>query len=148
MSEKYFNREEAEKLLPLIGNWLEEAWAMKKKFEGIDEELRQVASRIMLLGGSLPPYTESAEKRAERERCAREFQDTVSKIHETGCLVKDLDIGLVDFPCLRGGEEVYLCWKLGEERIGFWHGIHEGFAARKLLDDPAPNEPPGKPRVQ
>lgn len=148
MAEKYFDRQEAEKLLPLLGNWLEEARAMKKKTEGIDQELAVVASRISVLGGSLPPFAEAAGKRAERERCAGKFQEAVSKIHETGCVVKDLEVGLVDFPCLRGGEEVYLCWKLGEERIGFWHGIHEGFAGRKPLDDPAPSGPPGPPRVQ
>jgi hypothetical protein len=56
---------------------------------------------------------------------------------------------LVDFPSLRRGEKVYLCWKLGEERIGYWHGIEEGFAGRKPLDDAQPEEePPMSSRVQ
>ncbi len=51
----------------------------------------------------------------------------------------------MDFPSLREGEEVYLCWKLGEERIGYWHGIEEGFAGRKPLDEsPAEEEPPNR----
>ncbi len=77
-----------------------------------------------------------------------QLQDAVTKIQETGCLVKDLDMGLVDFPCRLKGEDVYLCWKLGEERIGFWHGVNEGFAGRKPLDDTLPEEPPGRKRVQ
>ena len=51
-----------------------------------------------------------------------------------GCVVKDLDIGLIDFPTEFRGEEVYLCWKLGEPRIEFWHGVEEGFRGRKAID--------------
>jgi hypothetical protein len=49
-------------------------------------------------------------------------------------VVKDLDTGLLDFPAILNDEEVYLCWRLGEDRIRFYHGIHEGFAGRKPLD--------------
>ena len=58
----------------------------------------------------------------------------VERIQEMGCVIKDLDIGLVDFPTLFRGEEVYLCWKMDEPGIGFWHGVHEGFAGRKPID--------------
>ena len=51
-----------------------------------------------------------------------------------GVLVKDLDRGLVDFPALRDGEEVLLCWQVGEGEIAYWHGLEEGFAGRKPLD--------------
>ena len=54
--------------------------------------------------------------------------------HETGCLVKDLDKGLVDFPTLFRGEEVYLCWKMDEPAIQFWHSVEEGFSGRKQID--------------
>ena len=59
--------------------------------------------------------------------------------------MKDLEMGLVDFPSLRGGQEIYLCWKLGEERIQYWHGLTEGYAGRKPLDDSLPKEPPDGP---
>ena len=73
----------------------------------------------------------------------------MNKIQETGCVVKDLDEGLVDFPSLIEGEEVYLCWKLGEEHIDFWHGVDEGFAGRKPLDEPGSGDvPPQGPRLQ
>ncbi len=58
----------------------------------------------------------------------------IERFQDAGCLVKDLEKGLVDFPTLFRGEEVYLCWKLGEESIQFWHGTHEGFAGRKPID--------------
>jgi hypothetical protein len=69
-----------------------------------------------------------------RESSALRLKDVLEKIQEFGCLVKDLDIGLIDFPTLLNGEEVYLCWKLGESGIQFWHGVQEGFRGRKAID--------------
>ncbi len=149
MAEKYFNREEAEGLLPLIEHSLIEARESKEKVEDLDRELGQATAKIMVLGGSVPPYGRLAATRAEREQFATQLQEALNRIHETGCLVKDLDEGLVDFPAIRGGKEVFLCWKLGEERIAYWHGLEEGFAGRKPLDDVEPEEPPpGPQRIQ
>ena len=58
----------------------------------------------------------------------------MNAIHERGVIVKDLDTGLVDFPALRDGEEILLCWRLGEDEVAYWHGLEEGFAGRKRLD--------------
>jgi hypothetical protein len=57
----------------------------------------------------------------------------VNQIHGLGAQVKDADEGLIDFPALREGEEVLLCWKLGENEIGFWHGLEDGFAGRRSV---------------
>lgn len=145
MSEKYFNRQEAEQLLPMLEPQLQDVRRQKQKIDALRAELAKAASRIMVLGGSFPPYAELARQKAESDQATRQLQETVSKIQETGCVVKDLDLGLVDFPSLLKGEEVYLCWKLGEERIGYWHGIEEGFAGRKPLDESGPAEPPPRP---
>ena len=142
MAEKYFNRDEAEGLLPFIGHCLKEACEKKKKVEVLNTELSQAATRIMVLGGSVPHFSELVKKKSERNQLAARLAEAISKIQESGCVVKDLDQGLVDFPSLLNGEEVYLCWKLGERRIGYWHGIHECSAGRKPLDDSAPDEPP------
>ncbi len=148
MAEKYFKRNEAEELLPIIGDWLEQARKQKQRVEGLDLDFSRAAARIMALGGSVPPSAELTRKKAERETHAAQMVEAINKIQETGCVVKDLDMGLVDFPSLLEGREVFLCWKLGEERIGFWHGIDEGFAGRKPLDDSPPDAPPpGPPRV-
>ncbi len=77
---------------------------------------------------------QALEQKNRREAAAAALKQTIEKIQEFGCLVKDLDIGLIDFPTLFQGEEVYLCWKLGEVGIRFWHGIHEGFRGRKPID--------------
>ena len=73
--------------------------------------------------------------RLQRERAAESLKKAIESIHESGCVIKDLDIGLLDFPTLFRGEEVYLCWKLGEPKITHWHGLEEGFAGRKPIDD-------------
>ena len=142
MADKYFSRREAEELLPVIGGCLGEALEHKKKIEERDEVLSRAAARIMALGGSIPPLEELSVKRTEREGSVAELQKAVGQIQEMGCVVKDLEMGLIDFPSLRDGEEVYLCWKFGEKRIRFYHGIHEGFAGRKPLDDSLPDEEP------
>ena len=149
MAEKYFDRQEAEELLPAIGQFLEEARKQKQALDSITADISNASLRIMMLGGSLPPFAELNHKKAQREKISEQLSRTVDEIQQTGCVVKDLDTGLVDFPSLRQGEKVYLCWKLGEERIGYWHGIEEGFAGRKPLDDVQPGEEPPKPsRVQ
>jgi len=149
MADKYFNRREAEELLPLIEQSLRKARESKRKVEKLDRELSRATTKIMVLGGSLPPYARLAVNRSEREKMAAQLHEALNRIHETGCLVKDLDEGLVDFPTLREGKEVYPCWKLGEERIGYWHGIEEGFKGRKPLDASTSEEPPaGRSRMQ
>jgi hypothetical protein len=148
MAEKYFNRREAEEILPLIEPSLEEARRKKADLENLREDMAQSVGRIMALGGSQPPRGEISRKKAEFEKLSRELVEAVNEIQQTGCLVKDLDAGLIDFPSLRRGEEVYLCWKLGEDRIGFWHGVDEGFAGRKPLDDPGHEEPPHRSSIQ
>ena len=59
----------------------------------------------------------------------------VNQIHGLGAQVKDADEGLVDFPTLRDGEEVLLCWKLGEDEVAFWHGLEDGFAGRRPVEE-------------
>ena len=149
MSDKYFERGEAEELLPFIAQRLAQARAFKQEIDTLDAALARTMARIMVLGGSIPPLTELSERKWAREQLVGQLQEAVSGIQETGCLVKDVEEGLVDFPSLRDGEEVYLCWKLGEERIRYWHGIQEGFAGRKSLDDPcSDNLTDPTPRVQ
>ena len=149
MADKYFDRREAEMLLPTIAPWLEEARDEKQRVETYKTEMTQVTSRIMVLGGTFPPLADLLQKKSEHEKAAEHLVEIINRIQETGVLVKDLDIGLVDFPSLVEGEEIYLCWKLGEDHINFWHGVDEGFAGRKPLDEPGTGRtPPPGPRLQ
>jgi len=143
--ERLFERQEAERLLPQFERVLTGALEKKKSLDGIEQELSQVQNRILLYGGILPPYGYLAEKKLERDRLMAAIREAVGEIEQNGCVVKDLDLGLVDFPSIVEDEQVYLCWKLGEKRIRYWHRVSEGFAGRKPLasedapDDSKPN---------
>ena len=102
-----------------------------------------LAARIQRMGGMVVPYEKTARVRFEHDRLAESLNASVQKIQATGCVVKDLDAGLLDFPAILNNEEVYLCWRLGEERIRFWHRQDEGFAGRKPIEpgDTGPDNP-------
>ena len=100
----------------------------------IFEAINNARQHIMTQGGSLPDRAPLARARQQREQSASALQETLQQIGSSGVLVKDLDIGLIDFPCLMNDREVYLCWKLGEGHIEFWHHIEDGFAGRKPVD--------------
>jgi hypothetical protein len=143
--ERLFDRQEAEKLLPLLEPLVTSAREQKKRLDSFDHELSQVQNRILLYGGLLPPYSYLAEQKAQRDRCLAALREAIGRIEQNGCVLKDLDLGLVDFPSLVNDEQVYLCWKLGEDRIRFWHRTDEGYAGRKPLspaDAPADDSKP------
>ncbi len=133
--QKMFNRKEAEQLLSVLEPLLLQAAEKKKQIEEVDKEFSQVQNRIMVYGGVVPPYGHLAGRKQERDRLMTAIREAVERIEETGCVVKDLDVGLIDFPTLIDDEQVYLCWKLGEKRIFYWHRMDEGFAGRKPLKD-------------
>jgi len=85
-------------------------------------------------GGDLDPG-ELARVEAEIGEQARGVAQCVNRIHGLGAQVKDADEGLIDFPALREGEEVLLCWKLGEGEIAYWHSLEDGFAGRRPLEE-------------
>jgi hypothetical protein len=116
---RYFTLQQAEKLLPEVEFTIREAICQ---------------SRVTMQGGMRVDHAQVLDLKRCRESAARLLKEALEKIQEYGCVVKDLDIGLIDFPTLFRGEEVYLCWKLGESGIGFWHGVHEGFRGRKPID--------------
>jgi hypothetical protein len=135
MSDRTFNLDEAQSLLPILESLLRTAIDGKKLIEAVDGELQELAHRVFLSGGLLVNVVQTARRKAERERTIQRVKDAVAEIAATGVQVKDLDIGLLDFPCKVGGEIVLLCWKLGEVGITHWHGTEEGFASRKPIDE-------------
>ena len=135
MANRTFTLEEAQTLLPTLESLLRTATTSKKLIEEVDIELQEVAHRVFLNGGTLVNVVALARRKAERERAVQRAKDAVAEIHATGVQVKDIDIGLLDFPCKVDGEIVLLCWKLGEETITHWHSTEEGFAGRKPIDE-------------
>ncbi len=131
---KLFTLTEAERLRVQLEPILIEAMDARRKMAELDTELNALAERIQRSGGLQVPYEKAAKQRIERNRIERSIQSALERIHSTGCLVKDLDVGLLDFPARINDEEVYLCWRLGEDRIRFYHRQDEGFAGRKPID--------------
>jgi hypothetical protein len=135
MSDRTFTLDEAQTLLPILESLLKQGINGKKLIEEVDAELQETAHRVFLNGGMLVNVVHLARRKAEREKAIQRIKDAVAEIDATGVQVKDLDIGLLDFPCAVEGEVILLCWKLGEEKITHWHGTSEGFAGRKPIDD-------------
>jgi hypothetical protein len=135
MADRSFTLDEAQSLLPVLKSLLRTAIEGKKLIEIVDAELQELAHRVFLSGGLLVNIIQVARRKAEREKTIQRVKDTLAEIDATGVQVKDLDIGLLDFPCQVEGRTVLLCWKLGEQGITHWHDTSEGFAGRKPIDD-------------
>jgi len=129
-----FTLTEAERARRELEPFLVEAMDCRKKLAGLETDLSAVSTRIMMMGGVIVPYETLATLRVEHQQLAETMKSALNRILETGCLIKDLEAGLLDFPSLINNEEVYLCWKLGEDRIRFYHRQDEGFSGRKPLD--------------
>ncbi len=132
---RYFTLSEAEELLPTIRSRLESAISSKAELAAIDAEFQEISARISMAGGSEINLAQAARRKFERASLMKSIEGAIEEIQSTGCVVKDLDIGLLDFPALLGGDEVYLCWKLGEPKIEWWHHIDDGFAGRRRIGD-------------
>ena len=135
MADRSFTLEEAQSLLPVLESLLRTAIDGKKLIEAVDAELQDLAHRVFLSGGLLVNIVQVARRKAEREKTIQRVKDTLAEIDATGVQVKDLDIGLLDFPCDVEGHTLLLCWKLGEKGITHWHDTSEGFAGRKPIDE-------------
>ena len=129
---RHFTPEEANAALAEVRPLVEEMVERRRAHAAALERQEELEGHIRGNGGGIPPAT-LAEAAAEIERIARELARIVDEIAEHGAEVKDLDEGLIDFPALRRGETVLLCWRLGEDEIRYWHGLEDGFAGRRPL---------------
>jgi hypothetical protein len=132
---KTFSLHEAQTLLPVLESLLRRAIDGKKEVEQIDSEFQELANRVFVNGGMSLDVQKLARRRAEKDKTVQTVKDAIEEIDAIGVQVKDIDIGLLDFPCEVEGEVILLCWKLGENDITHWHGFEEGFAGRKPIDE-------------
>lgn len=131
---RHFTLEEAERLLPRVEEDLRQAMTLRAEYGKAEAEIESILRRVALLGGSVVNHQHVVRLQSRREALGARLKEVIQGIHEYGCLVKDLEIGLIDFPTLFRGEEVYLCWRMGEEGIQFWHRVEEGYRGRKKID--------------
>ena len=132
---RHFTLAEAERMLPEVDRALRDALFHKAEYQAAEESLNATIQGIRMAGGSRVNPGPILATRARRDASTGALRELFEKIEQMGVLIKDLDIGLIDFLTRYQGREVCLCWKLGEERIRFWHGTDEGFAGRKPIDD-------------
>jgi hypothetical protein len=134
MSERTFTLDEAQALLPVLESLLRTAMSAKTIVEEGDTEQQALQHRVFLNGGMFLDIVPLARRKAERAKAEQRVKDALAEIDSIGVQVKDLSIGLLDFPCDVEGQIILLCWKLGEKSITHWHGVQEGFAGRKPID--------------
>ena len=132
MEQRYFTVEEANEALLEVRPLMDELVGHRRALVELQERQSAVTARIAGNGGNVEPH-ELEEVQEQLDEEVAGIARCVARIHEVGALVKDLDDGLVDFLATRDGRDVLLCWRLGEDEIGFWHGLDEGFSGRKPL---------------
>ena len=132
---KLFTVEEAQGLVPVLESLLRRAIEAKNAAETISEELQQLQQRIFVAGGMHIDVVKVGRKRTEMDAHIQRAKDAIEEIDAIGVQVKDLDTGLLDFPCKLEDKIVLLCWKMGEAKITHWHTIESGFQGRQPLDD-------------
>jgi hypothetical protein len=129
-----FTLAEAQSLIPRVDTLLREAVSLKTDYQEAEHVIQAMAQRVSLMGGMMVNREQAIDSRNRRDAVAAKLRAAIEQVQEFGCVIKDLDMGLIDFPTLLRGVEVYLCWKLGEPKIAFWHGVDEGFRGRKAID--------------
>jgi hypothetical protein len=132
---KTFTLDEAQSLLPVLESLLKRALEGKEAAEKVESDLSALAQRIYLAGGMQVDVASVARQRAEMEGHLQRVRETVAEIDAIGVQVKDLDSGLLDFPCRIDDDIVLLCWRMGESAIEHWHTIEAGFKGRQPVDE-------------
>jgi hypothetical protein len=130
---RHFTPAEVEALIPRLTAIMEQVRRAHQDALAARERLQAEGQRINFSGGGVIDQKQWRQDRETAERATLVVQRGLDEIQKLGGVPKDLGLGLVDFPHLRRGTEVHLCWKYGEQTIGFWHGLDEGYAGRKPL---------------
>lgn len=132
---KTFTLDEAQALLPVLEALLKRAIDGKKAADELDTGLSDLSRRIYLSGGMRVDVAKVSQTRAEMESHLQRLRETLAEIDSIGVQVKDLDTGLLDFPCRLDDEVVLLCWRMGESTIEHWHTVDSGFKNRQPVDE-------------
>lgn len=132
---KTFTLDEAQSLLPVLEALLRRALEAKSAAEKVEAELAEITRRIHIAGGMRVDIVSVVRLRGELESHLQRVRETIAEIDTIGVQVKDLDTGLLDFPCRIDEETVLLCWRMGETAIEHWHTMDSGFKGRQPIDE-------------
>ena len=142
---KTFSLDEAQSLLPILESLLRRAIEARDSASAVETDMQMLSQKIFLTGGLLVDVSAVARKRMAQRAAVQQAQDAMQEIDSIGVQVKDLDQGLLDFPCQLGDQTVLLCWQLGEAKIDFWHTMEAGFQGRQPLDERFQKSRPERP---
>jgi len=132
---KTFTLDEAQSLLPVLESLLKRAIEGKQSAEQVESGLSEISRRIYLSGGMHVDLGQVARQRAEMETHLQRVRESIAEIDSIGVQVKDLETGLLDFPCRMDDQVVLLCWRMGEPAIEHWHSVETGFKDRQPIDE-------------
>jgi hypothetical protein len=130
---RLFTPQDANDALPVVRPLAEQLVELRRTWRAANAKRAELGAVVQGNGGGLGT-SDFAELEAELEAVASEIERCLGRLDEAGVQVKDLDSGLLDFPARHEGREILLCWRVGEERVAYWHGIDEGFAGRKPIE--------------
>jgi hypothetical protein len=133
VTERHFTPGEVDELIPRLADIVGRAREHHHQAGKLQQQLAEEQARIRESGGGLIDQRDWKARAERLDGLAIEVREALREIHELGGVTKDLEMGLVDFPGLVGGETVNLCWRLGETAVRFWHGLAEGYAQRRPL---------------
>jgi hypothetical protein len=140
---KTFTLDEAQALLPVLEALLKRALDGKQAAEAVEAEITALARRIYFSGGMRVQADQVSRRKTEMEDHLKRVRETVNEIDAIGVQVKDLETGLLDFPCRLDDQIVLLCWRMGEASIEHWHTAEDGIKGRQPLDDRFRRRSPG-----
>lgn len=132
---KTFTLEEAQSLLPVLEALLRRAMEGKQSAETVESGMSELARKIYLAGGMRVDLASLARQRAEMEAHLQRVRESIAEIDSIGVQVKDLEMGLLDFPCRMDDQVVLLCWRMGETAIEHWHTMETGYKDRQPIDE-------------
>jgi hypothetical protein len=131
---RFFTLVEAEAMLPEVERTLRSIIGFKSEHDQAEIELNRISQKIHMSGGMMPPRDKILSLKTRKQAAAESLKRSVEQLQSTGCQLKDVEVGLLDFPTLYRGKEVYLCWHLGETGINFWHHVEDGYRGRRAID--------------
>jgi len=132
-AKRYFTVAEAEGLIPQLEAIMGRVMDSHAEAARVRAALQEAQREVMLSGGARLDQEFWRSRKVRFDRAATKVQEGIGEVLQMGGVPKDLEMGLVDFLGLLDEREVNLCWRFGEKRIRFWHGVDEGYSARKPL---------------
>lgn len=134
---KVFTLKEAENTVPRMAENFSRIFYLNERVKTISKDMQELMDiwDEQILEHDNPDNKFYFEKLKNREDALHELQDKITEINNIGCIIKDVNEGLVDFYCRRGEDLIFLCWKHGEEKIKYWHPLQGGFTGRRPIEE-------------